>query len=274
MLPPPLGRSPRPPQWSMPEKTIHTSILKKNTQKIGKNWANFEKFWTDGHGHTNTHTHEPFVMSFKLCIAESKRSIYPYHTTIGGGGGGAGGTECATSFFYWGGCLLPSSVKKNSHNKFTFLILWKTRKLRSLLQLKDKVDSKHCCNVVYEGTCSCGTNYISITIRNTSLRFDEHHNPKKNSEPAKHIKRNEGHVFTWKIVCKTPKHKSKGRILEAFLIKLKNPSLNNQLDSFQLKLFQNAITSLTIQYIIDGSRELSAHPPPPPPPPSPLHTHA
>ena len=70
----------------------------------------------------------------------------------------------------------------------------------------------------------------------------KHNNPKKNSEPGKHIKRNEGHVFTWKVVCKTPKHKLKGRILEAFSIKLKDPSLNNQLDSFQLKLFQNGIT--------------------------------
>ena len=95
---------------------------------------------------------------------------------------------------------------------------------------------------MYEGTCSYETNYIGITDRNASLCFDEQNNPKKNSEPAKHIKRNEGHVFTWKIVCKTPKHKLKGRILEAFLIKLKNPSLNNQLDSFQLKLFQNGIT--------------------------------
>ena len=97
---------------------------------------------------------------------------------------------------------------------------------------------------MYEGTCSCGTNYIGITDRNASLGFDEHNNPKKNSEPAKHIKRNEGHVFTWKIkiVCKTPKHKLKGRIWEGFLIKLKNPSLNNQLDSFQLRLFQNGIT--------------------------------
>ena len=111
-----------------------------------------------------------------------------------------------------------------------------------MFQLKDKVDSKLCCNVVYVGTCSCGTNYIGVIDRNASLRFDEHNNPKKNSEPAKHIKRNEGHVFTWKVVCKTPKHKLKGRILEAFLTKLKNLSLNNQLDSFQLKLFQNNIT--------------------------------
>ena len=138
--------------------------------------------------------------------------------------------------------LFLSKLNIFSENKFSFLILWKTRKLLSLFQLKDKVDSKHCFNVVYEGTCSCGTNYIGITDRNASLRFDEHNNPKKNSEPAKHIKRNEGHAFTWKIVCKTPKLKFKGRILEAFLIKFKNPSLNNQVDSFQLKLFQNGMT--------------------------------
>ena len=68
------------------------------------------------------------------------------------------------------------------------------------------------------------------------------------------------YLFTWKIVCKTPKHKMKGRILEAFFIKLKNPSLNNQLVNLQLKLFQNCITLLTIQHIIDGSRKVSALP--------------
>ena len=138
--------------------------------------------------------------------------------------------------------LFVSKLNNFTENKFTFIILWKTRKSWSLFQLKDKVDSKHCCNVVYEGTCSCGSNYIGITDRNAGLRYDEHNNPKKNSEPAKHIKRNEGHVFTWKIVCKTPKYKMKNRILEAFFIKLKNPSLSNQLDNFQLKLFQNGIT--------------------------------
>ena len=58
-----------------------------------------------------------------------------------------------------------------------------------------------------EGTCSCGPYYIGITERNADLCFDEHNNPKKNSESAKHIKQNEGHVITWKIGCKTPKHK-------------------------------------------------------------------
>ena len=64
------------------------------------------------------------------------------------------------------------------------------------------------CKHVYDiYICSCESNYIGITDRNAGLRYDEHNNPKKNSEPAKHIKRNEGHVFTWKIVCKTTKYK-------------------------------------------------------------------
>ena len=82
----------------------------------------------------------------------------------------------------------------------------------------------------------CGSDYIGITERNTDLH-DEHNNPKNISEPAKHMKQYEGHVFTWKIVFKTPKHKTKGRILEAFFIKLRNPSLNNHLDNLQLRLF-------------------------------------
>ena len=70
--------------------------------------------------------------------------------------------------------LFLSKLNNFAENKYTFLILWKTWKLRSLSQLKDKVDNKHCCNVVYEGTCSCGSNYIGITDRNPDLRFDEY----------------------------------------------------------------------------------------------------
>ena len=151
--------------------------------------------------------------------------FYYYFQKWGGGGGGV--KVCHLRHYmkkYRAIRLLVFSVKtlnviRCARYVYVFLILWKTRKLRSLFQLKDKVDSKHCCNVVYEGTCSCGTNYIGITDRNASLRFDEHNNPKKSSEPAKHIKRKEGHVFTWTIVCRTPKYKLKGRILEAFFNK-------------------------------------------------------
>ena len=115
-------------------------------------------------------------------------------------------------------------------------------KFRSLFQLKDKVDSKHCSNVIYEGSCTCDANYIGVTDRNAVLRFEEHSNPEKASEPAKHLKQNGDHAFTWKILSKTSKHRIKGRILEAFFIKCMSPSLNNQADNFRLKLFQNGIT--------------------------------
>ena len=122
------------------------------------------------------------------------------------------------------------------------MILWKTRKLRSLFPIKDKVDIKHCSNVIYEGTCICGNNYIGVTNRNTILRFEEHNNTKKQSEPSNHIRQNRGHLFVWKIMSRASKHKIKGRILEAFFIKCKSPSLNNQADNFRLKLFQNGVT--------------------------------
>ena len=82
--------------------------------------------------------------------------------------------------------LFLTKLKFFTENKFTFLIMRKPENYGHFS--KDKVDSKHWCNVVCEGTCSCGTNYIGITNRNASLRFDEHNNPKKSSEPAKHIK--------------------------------------------------------------------------------------
>ena len=75
------------------------------------------------------------------------------------------------------------------------------------------------------------------------MRLEEHNNPNKKSEPAKHLKINKDHSFTWKILSKTYKNDThKGRILEAFFIKLNMPTLNNQMDYYQLRLFHNGIT--------------------------------
>ena len=136
-----------------------------------------------------------------------------------------------------------SKLKSFTNNKYSFLIVWKTRKIRSLFPLKDKVNISHCSNVIYEGVCTCDNNYIGITDRNSSLRFEEHNNPNNKSEPAKHLKSNDGHTFTWRILSKSSKNNThKGKILEAFFIKANRPTLNNQTDNYQLKLFHNGIT--------------------------------
>ena len=78
-------------------------------------------------------------------------------------------------------------------------------KMKNFL-FSDKIDIKYRCNVVYEGTCAPVGLIISI-LAEAPLRFDEHNNPKKNSEPANHKIQNNGHRRQRTIM---------GRILEVF----------------------------------------------------------
>ena len=86
--------------------------------------------------------------------------------------------------------------------KYSFAIIWKTRNIRSLFNLKDK--TSHVSSVVYEGKCNCGENYIGETGRNVTIRWDEHSDIYKNSEPAKHIKQFPEHRFNWEILRRVP----------------------------------------------------------------------
>ena len=74
---------------------------------------------------------------------------------------------------------------KFTNNSFRMVITWKTRNIRSLFPLKDKNDYKSC--VIYKGDCSCGSRYIGETKRNAEVRWNEHNNPTKSSEPSKHL---------------------------------------------------------------------------------------
>ena len=44
--------------------------------------------------------------------------------------------------------------------------------------------------VIYEGVCVCEQGYIGEKRRNVELRWEEHENTSKGSEPAKHLKEN------------------------------------------------------------------------------------
>lgn len=124
-------------------------------------------------------------------------------------------------------------------NKFELRIKWQTKKVRTLFRLKDHNPYPAC--VIYEGKCVCGENYIGETERNAETRWAEHNNPKRCSEPAKHLNRNPGHKFDWKILCRAPKIDKDRKNLEACIIALKKPSLNNQLETNTLVLFRNGI---------------------------------
>jgi hypothetical protein len=125
-------------------------------------------------------------------------------------------------------------------DSFNISIIWNTRKIRSLFPLKDK--NHHPCCIIYEGLCSCGKKYMGETDRCAHLRTDEHENLKKVSEPAKHLKANAGHSFTWKILSNAPNTQGKRKILEALFIAKFKPALNDQIKSTKLKLFPNGVT--------------------------------
>ena len=69
--------------------------------------------------------------------------------------------------------------------KYSFVIIWKTRNITSIFYLKDK--ESHMPSVVCERNCNCGENYIGETGRNVTIRWDEHTDISNNSEPAKHL---------------------------------------------------------------------------------------
>ena len=56
--------------------------------------------------------------------------------------------------------------------KYSFLIIWKTRHIRSLFDLKYK--TSHVSSVVHEGKYGFGENYIGETGGNVTIRWDEH----------------------------------------------------------------------------------------------------
>ena len=83
---------------------------------------------------------------------------------------------------------------------------------------------------------------IGQTVRNASIRWSEHNNINGNSEPAKHIAANTTHAFSWKVISVAPKNAHKRKLLEAMIIRLHNPSLNEQVEIKSLILFGNGVT--------------------------------
>ena len=106
--------------------------------------------------------------------------------------------------------------------------------------MKDKVCHISC--VIYQGICSCGATYIGENVRNASIRWSEHNNINGNSEPAKHIAANTTHAFSWKVFSVAPKNAHKHKLLEAMIIRLHNPSLNEQLETKSLIIFRSRVT--------------------------------
>ena len=96
--------------------------------------------------------------------------------------------------------------------------------------------------MVYEGNCSCGENYVRESMRNVVLRWADYEDPNKQLETAKYLKYFPDNRFELEVLTRFPEYTRRRKILEAFLIKSINPSLNESLDLELLVLFRNGVT--------------------------------
>ena len=97
-------------------------------------------------------------------------------------------------------------------------------------------------NSNYHGKCSCGETYIRETVQKVEVCWKEHNSSSSISEPSKHLKENEGHSFDWRILMMVPQNNRARRYLEASQIALRQPTLNNKLETKLLHLFRNGVT--------------------------------
>ena len=119
------------------------------------------------------------------------------------------------------------------------VITWKIKNIRSLFPLKDKNNYKSC--VIYKGDCSCGSRSRETEL-NAEVRWNQHNNPTKSSEPSKHLRSNINHYFTWAVISNAPKNVKTRKNLEALYIALWKLNLNEQKDFERLVLFRNGVT--------------------------------
>ena len=132
-----------------------------------------------------------------------------------------------------------SKLRTFTNKEINVSIRWTTKKVKSLFKIKDKNPHPLCC--IYKGTCSCLSTYIGETNRNAETRWKEHSKPSSGSEPSKHLVNHPDHEFKWEVLLNAPSKTRPRKIIEAFLIAINKPDLNNQLDN-DLILFRNGIT--------------------------------
>ena len=95
---------------------------------------------------------------------------------------------------------------------------------------------------MYEGKCNCGKKYIGETGRNVTIRWDEHGDVGKNSEPAKHLYQFPEHSFKSKVLKRVPNKVRQRKIHEVYYVMCLGPTLYNQLELTSLTLFRNGVT--------------------------------
>ena len=83
--------------------------------------------------------------------------------------------------------------------------------MRNLFRTKTK--NHHLACRIYEGVCTCKGIYIGQTKGNVEIRWEEHSDINKISQPFRHLNSNPMHGFTWKVLMTAPINDQVGKNL-------------------------------------------------------------
>ena len=84
---------------------------------------------------------------------------------------------------------------------------------------------------MYKRVCTYKENYIDDTKQNAEIRWEEHLDINKISEPSRYLKSNLTHAFTWKVLITAPIIYCVMKDLDPSFIAFSRPSLNEQIDA-------------------------------------------
>ena len=132
--------------------------------------------------------------------------------------------------------LLPNNTKTE--------VTFKSTKLNSCFNVKDKIGFEHNHDLIYHTKCpepTCIDDYVGESARRITKRIKDHNDRDHTSHVLKHsIEKSHTNVNTtdFKIIDKNfHNNKRKWKIAQALWIKDLRPTLNTQEKSIQLKLF-------------------------------------
>ena len=96
--------------------------------------------------------------------------------------------------------------------------------------------------VIYKGDCSCGSRYIGKTKHNAEVRWNEHNNLAKSSEPQNTFEATSTTILHGLLFQMLQKKAITRKNLEGSYIALWKPDLNEQKDFERLVIFRNGVT--------------------------------
>ena len=89
-----------------------------------------------------------------------------------------------------------------TNDSYEIQIKWIIKMMTILFRLKSK--NLHPACAIYQGICTYKENYIGETKQNVEIRWVEHSDINKISEPSRYLKANSMHAFTWEYLITAP----------------------------------------------------------------------